>query len=114
MRKIALVTFAVLTTVAATPSYAGVYTAWRGWYQTRFNSQGACLDGSYNFLRQQSELYDAGKQSPHTWASYRSNNGTAFVVCAPNGNATIMVTGTDNDFNLSQQLADKYNRVLGR
>lgn len=114
MRKIALCTATILATIAATPSYAGVYTAWWGWYDTQFSSLGACLDGSYNFLRSQPELYDAGKQSPHTWANYRSSNGTAFVVCAPNGNATIMVTGTDDDYNRSRQLADKYRRVLGR
>ena len=114
MRKIALCTATILATIAATPSYAGVYTAWWGWYETQFSSQGACLDGSYNFLRSQPELYDAGKQSPHTWANYRSSNGTAFVVCAPNGNATIMVTGTDDDYNRSRELADKYRRVLGR
>ena len=109
-----LLALTALVTIAVAPSYAGVYTAWWGWYETQFTSQGACLDGSYNFLIKQPELYDAGKQSPHTWASYRSNSGTAFVVCAPNGNATIMVTGTGDDYNLSQQLADRYRRVLGR
>ncbi|MEG3990867.1 hypothetical protein QUA13_27710 [Microcoleus sp. S28C3] len=114
MRKIAFGVLAMLAATAEMPSYAGVYTAWWGWYETQFNSQGACLDGSHNFLKNQPELYDDGKQSPHTWASYRSNNGSAFVVCAPNGNATIMVTGTGNDYNLSEELANRYRRALGR
>jgi hypothetical protein len=50
MRKIALCTATILATIAATPSYAGVYTAWWGWYETQFSSQGACLDGSYKYL----------------------------------------------------------------